>query len=164
MPSRFDRAAAVTEESLSLAAVPVVATLLSTANVARALEARGGGGVTFPFPSGLPTLWTYVSLPGGTGGRDAYLGLSAPIDFEDAFAPPEVETLADRGIAAGHEVAFLSMHPVVEDEAGLAALVASIRARRRGGRAVPEHTAAAVEELGLELSVADGQRRVVSGE
>lgn len=105
-----------------------------------------------------------VVIGPGTGGRDAYLGLSAPIDFEAAFEPPEIETLADRGVAAGHDVAFLAMHPVVEDEAGLAALVAAIRAQRRTGLPVPEHTAVAVEKLGLRVSVADGRRRVVSGE
>ncbi|MFC7140383.1 hypothetical protein ACFQMA_11155 [Halosimplex aquaticum] len=68
MPSRFDRAVEVTSESLPLAWVPVAATLLSGSKVARALAADGGGGVTFPFPSGLPTLWTYVSLPNGPGG------------------------------------------------------------------------------------------------
>lgn len=63
MPSRFDRAVAVVRESLSLAVVPFAASLLSVSKVERALSA-GGGGFTFPFPSGLPTLWTYVALPG----------------------------------------------------------------------------------------------------
>lgn len=67
MPSRLDRAIDVTRDSLWLATVPAVATLLSFSKVARALAVDGGGGVTFPFPAGLPTLWTYVSLPGGTG-------------------------------------------------------------------------------------------------
>jgi hypothetical protein len=75
MPSRFDRAVTVTEESLSLAWVPVVATLLSGSQVARALAAGGGGGVTFPFPAGLPTLWTYVSLPSGPAG----VGIGGPL-------------------------------------------------------------------------------------
>jgi hypothetical protein len=68
MPSRFDRAAAATQHSVALAVVPFVASLLSLSKVQQALSADGGG-VTFPFPSGLPTLWTYVSLPSvaGTG-------------------------------------------------------------------------------------------------
>ena len=53
---------------MRLAIVPAAATLLSLSKVARALAAGGGGGATFPFPSGLPTLWTYVSLPNGPGG------------------------------------------------------------------------------------------------
>ena len=108
----------------------------------------------------------------GTGGRVAYLGLSEPIDFEGAFEPPsggdggdsEVEDLVRRAVDAGHEVAFLPFHPVIEDEAGLATLVAEVRARRRGGRNVPEYTAEAVEELGLRVVEEDGVRRVVVSE
>lgn len=99
----------------------------------------------------------------GTGGRVAYLGLSAPIDFDGAYAPPEAEDLAQRGVEAGHEVEFLAHHPVIEDEPGLASLVAEIRARERAGRIVPEHTASVVDELGLRVVEADGVRRVVSG-
>ncbi|ELZ29706.1 hypothetical protein C475_02126 [Halosimplex carlsbadense 2-9-1] len=79
MPSRFDRAVAVTEESLSLAWIPAAATLLSGSQVARALAAEGGGGVTFPFPAGLPTLWTYVSLPSGPAGVGTGGPLSAAL-------------------------------------------------------------------------------------
>ncbi|WP_459191224.1 hypothetical protein [Halosimplex sp. J119] len=82
MPSRFDRAVEVTSESLSLAWVPVAATLLSGSKVARALAADGGGGVTFPFPSGLPTLWNYVSLPSGPSG----VGVSGPLSVA-TFVP-----------------------------------------------------------------------------
>lgn len=67
MPSRVDRAATVTRNSLALAAVPAAASLLAGSKVARALSAGRGVGVSFPFPTGLPTLWTYVSLPGGPG-------------------------------------------------------------------------------------------------
>jgi hypothetical protein len=66
MPSRFDRAAALSRRSLTLAVVPFVASLVSLSKLRQALSA-GGGGITFPFPSGLPTLWTYVSLPGVAG-------------------------------------------------------------------------------------------------
>lgn len=104
-----------------------------------------------------------VVIGPGTGGRDAYLGLSAPIDFEDAFDPPAIETLARRGVDAGHDVAFLATHPVIEDEAGLATLVATVRARRLAGRAVPAHTAEAIEALDLRVSVTDGRRGVVAG-
>lgn len=110
-----------------------------------------------------------------TGGRAAYLGLSASVDFEGAYEPPsaggseagddratEVEGLVARGVEAGHEVAFLAMHPVIEDEAGLAAAVAEIRARLRAGRNVPEHTAETVERLGLRVVEAEGRRRVVA--
>lgn len=79
VPSTLDRAADVTRRSLPLAVVPAVAGLLSLSDVARALRAGPGGGVTFPFPTGLPTLWTYASLPGGPGGA-AFTGpLSAAL-------------------------------------------------------------------------------------
>lgn len=63
MPSRYDRAVRVTTDSLVLAAVPALASLLSASQIARTLSSGPGGGVTFPFPTGLPTLWTYVSVP-----------------------------------------------------------------------------------------------------
>ncbi|MGM0590015.1 MAG: hypothetical protein ACQETI_00055 [Halobacteriota archaeon] len=68
MPSRYERAVDVTLDSLALAVVPVVATLLSFSKVARVLAADPGGGAVFPFPTGLPTLWTYVSIPSSPGG------------------------------------------------------------------------------------------------
>ena len=117
-----------------------------------------------------------VVLGPGTGGRVAYLGLSDLVDFEGAYDPPsaggegsdrhaaEVEDLAGRGVEAGHDVAFLAMHPAIEDEAGLAAAVAEIRARLRAGSIVPEHTAEAVERLGLRVVEEDGRRRVVAEE
>ena len=108
----------------------------------------------------------------GTGGRVAYLGVSEPIDFEGAYEPPsggdgrasEVEDLARRGVDAGHAVAFLPVHPVIEDGSGLATLVAEVRARLRAGRNVPAHTAQAVERLGLRMVDDAGVRRVVVGE
>lgn len=68
VPSDIDRAVEVTLDSLSLALVPVVGSLLSLSKVSRALATSGGGGMTFPFPTGLPTLWTYVALPSGPAG------------------------------------------------------------------------------------------------
>lgn len=99
----------------------------------------------------------------GTGGRAPYHGLGEPIDFEGAYAVPEVEDLVRRAGEAGHGVEFLGHHPVVETEAGLAAAVAEIRARRRAGGPVPEHTAAVVETLGLRVVEEAGRRRVRSG-
>lgn len=116
----------------------------------------------------------------GTGGRAAYLGLSSTLDFEGAYEPPvvdgaegssveggdvpvrasEVEDLVERGVEAGHDVAFLATHPVIEDEAGLATTVAEVRARLRAGRIVPEYTAEAVERLGLRVVEENGVRRV----
>lgn len=72
-----DRAVAVTRRSLPLAAVPVAATLLDFDRVARALAAGPGGGVSFPMPPGLGTLWTYTSLPSGPVGG----GPGGPLSF-----------------------------------------------------------------------------------
>jgi hypothetical protein len=48
----------------SLAFVPAVSSLLAVDNVRRVLEFRGGHfGLTFRFPSALPDLWTFVSVP-----------------------------------------------------------------------------------------------------
>lgn len=68
MPSRYRRSVEVTRRSIGLAAVPALASLLSFSKVAQVLSSGPGGGITFPMPAGLPTLWTYVSLPGGPGG------------------------------------------------------------------------------------------------
>jgi len=82
MPSRYARAVSVTRRSTALAVVPFVASLLSLSKVRQAL-ATNGGGITFPFPSGLPTLWTYVSLPGvvgtGPGAGPGSLALFVPL-------------------------------------------------------------------------------------
>lgn len=86
VPSRFDRAVAVTRNSLALAVVPAAASLLSGSKVARALSAGPGGGVTFPFPPGLPTLWTYVSLPNGPAGVGGGGSIGGPLSLV-AFAP-----------------------------------------------------------------------------
>ncbi|MFB6152786.1 MAG: hypothetical protein ABEJ27_00895 [Halodesulfurarchaeum sp.] len=68
MPSRLETAAVATREHLVLAVVPVLATLSSGSKILRVLEAGPGGGLTFPFPTGLPTLWTYVALPSSSCG------------------------------------------------------------------------------------------------
>ena len=84
MPSTYERAIDVTRRSGWLAVVPVAATLLSFSKISRALSSGPGGGVAFPFPTGLPTLWTYVSLPGGPGPGGPSIG--GPLSFV-AFVP-----------------------------------------------------------------------------
>ena len=66
LDNRLSRAKALCQRRLWLVAVPAVASLVSISNLIRALNAGPGGGVTFPLPSGLPTVWTYASLPGQT--------------------------------------------------------------------------------------------------
>lgn len=84
MPSTFDRSIEITRESLALALVPIAASLLSGSKIARVQEAGPGGGMTFPFPTGLPTLWTYVSVPTGSSGGVG--SISGPLAF-GVFVP-----------------------------------------------------------------------------
>ncbi|MFB6125009.1 MAG: hypothetical protein ABEJ59_03530 [Halanaeroarchaeum sp.] len=53
-----------TERHLPLAIVPFLASLLSLSKVAALAAPQGGGGVSFPLPTGLPTLWTFVNARG----------------------------------------------------------------------------------------------------
>jgi len=96
-----------------------------------------------------------VVLGPSTDGRVYYAGFTAPIDFEGAFATPELETLVDGANDAGHDTEFLAMQPTVRTGADLATLVSTIRARWQAGRVVPEHTAEFVVENGLAV-VDDG--------
>lgn len=88
------------------------------------------------------------------GGRVAYLGLTEPLELGDIWS---LASVVDRAVDAGYGVDFLPIHPRVDDEAGLATVVAQIRARRAAGRRVPEHTAAAIESLGLRVVEVDGR-------
>lgn len=96
-------------------------------------------------------------------GRVAYLALSEPLDFESAWTPPELRTLVERALDAGHEVDFLPMHPRVDGPGGLISLVALVEARRAAGRLVPPHTAAAIESLNLRVVAEEDGRRVLAG-
>lgn len=89
-------------------------------------------------------------------GRIYYAGFGKPIDFENAYEPPAVETLTARARDADLEVDFLPMAPVVETGADLADAVAQIRARLRAGRNVPIETATVVDDLGLYVEEGDG--------
>lgn len=92
-----------------------------------------------------------VILGPTSGGRVHYAGFASPIDFEDADAPPAIETLTDRAHDAGHEVDFGPMAPVIETREDLIGALSLIRARRRAGREVPTRTAACLDDLGVEL-------------
>lgn len=92
-----------------------------------------------------------VVLGSSTDGRVYYAGFTAPIDFEGAFASPELETLVDGANDAGHDTGFLEMQPTVRTGSDLATLVSSIRARWQARRVVPEYTAEFVVEHGLSV-------------
>lgn len=87
-------------------------------------------------------------------GRVYYAGFAEPADFAGALAPPALPTLAARGRDAGLEVDFLPQLTRVETGDDLCSVVAAVRARETAGRAVPEHTAAVVEALGLDVELA----------
>jgi len=50
-----------------LLALPVLGTVLQFGNAVRVLNAGSGGGVTFAFPTGFATLWSFVNVPMGEG-------------------------------------------------------------------------------------------------
>lgn len=99
-----------------------------------------------------------VVLGPASAGRVYYAGFTETIDYADAYDAPAVETLTDRASEADHEVDFLAMDPFLETGSDLADVVALLRARQRAGRIVPEHTADAIEALGLSTDGTNLQR------
>lgn len=93
-------------------------------------------------------------------GRVYYLGLTDPIDFDGAYDPPELESLAERGAEANHGIDFLPTLTKVETGPDLVSLVAALNARQTAGRTVPRLTAEVVDTLGLRIAVADGDRKI----
>ncbi|WP_132058299.1 TIGR04282 family arsenosugar biosynthesis glycosyltransferase [Halorussus amylolyticus] len=86
---------------------------------------------------------------------------TADLDFEDAYAVPEIETLTTRGADAGHEVEFLATQTRVETGADLLSLVPVLNARIAAGRIVPEHTTTLIREWGLRVVEEDGEPTLV---
>lgn len=84
-------------------------------------------------------------------GRVYYAGFGAPIDFEDTYATPSIETLAERSIANDLRVDFLPTAPVVETVEDLRTAVPLLRARRVTGRVVPPRTTTLIERFGLQV-------------
>jgi len=74
--STFAQATETTLQSLPLAVVPLLASLLSPAKIATVLSKPIDGGVSFPVPSGLPTLWSFVQANGLTVSGSGGAGLS----------------------------------------------------------------------------------------
>ena len=103
-----------------------------------------------------------VVLGPSTDGRLYFAGFCEPVDFDDAFATPAVETMTGRALDAGLSVDYLPQLPLVESPADLATVVTLVRARRAAGRIVPRRTAALFEEWELEHTVDDVSRPTVS--
>lgn len=100
---------------------------------------------------------TPIVLGPAPGGRVHYAAFAETIDFEDAFDPPALTTLTARGRDADHEVDFVAMRPLVADGDDLAGFLSILQSRRRAGRSVPQHMAAAVDDLGLGVAAEDGR-------
>ncbi len=102
-----------------------------------------------------------VVLGPSTRGRVHYAGFTEPIDFEAAFEPPSLPTLAARGRDAGLDVEFVESQPTLETGTDLLDVVPALRARFAAERIVPEHVAAFVYDHGLDVVFEDGEARVV---
>lgn len=96
-----------------------------------------------------------VVLGPAPGGRVYYAGFGESVDFEDAFTPPAVETLTDRGADAGHEVDFLPMQPTLETGADLPSVLSLLHARERAEHTIPAATVEQLSDLGLVLDSGD---------
>ncbi len=97
-----------------------------------------------------------VVLGPAAGGRVYYAGFAEPVDFAGAYTPPALVTLAERAREADLAVDFLPRMPAVETGPDLADALATLQARQRAGRSVPDRTAETVAELGLDVEAADG--------
>lgn len=95
-----------------------------------------------------------------TRGRVYLTGLAEPVDFEDVFAPPAIETVAARAREADLAVDFAPALPVVETGVDLLTAIPYLRARVRAGRNVPPRTATAVDDLGLRVVEREGELAV----
>ena len=102
-----------------------------------------------------------VVIGPSTGGRVYYAGFADTIDFQGAYEPPALETLATRAADAGHETEFVETLPVVDDERGLASVVSTLRSRVTAGRIVPEYTTKLIDDLGLRVVEEDGEPTLV---
>ncbi|ELZ13365.1 hypothetical protein JMJ58_00765 [Haloterrigena salifodinae] len=92
-----------------------------------------------------------VVLGPSAEGRTYLAGFREAIDFADAYATPEVTTLATRATDAGFGVGFAPMLPTVDTPAGLRSTLALLEARRLADQPGSEATAAVVDELGLAV-------------
>lgn len=90
-----------------------------------------------------------VVLGPATEGRIYVAGFTDPIDFEDALAPPPVETLADRGAGADLGVGFEAVSPLLETPGDVGTVLPLLRARERTAQPVPAATARALDRIGV---------------
>lgn len=86
-----------------------------------------------------------------TDGRVYYAAFAEPIDFEDVFEPPEVETLVRRAVDDGLEVDFLQQVTPLETVSDLQTVRSLLRARSTASRAIPERTHDVLDSLSLSI-------------
>jgi len=89
-------------------------------------------------------------------GGTYFTGFSESIDFTDAYATPELSTLAQQAADDGRGVGFAPMLPTVATPTGLQATVARLAAQQAADRPGAEATAALVDDLGIGVG-ADGE-------
>ena len=92
-----------------------------------------------------------VVLGPSTDGRVYYAGFTEDIDFDDAFAVPEVETLATHADDADLSIEYIPMQPVVETGDDLLTFLPLLESRITAERIVPKHVATLVREWGLRV-------------
>ncbi|WP_367176010.1 hypothetical protein [Haloarcula rubripromontorii] len=102
-----------------------------------------------------------VVLGPASSGRVYYAGFGEPIDFEDSYATPAIETIGERAADAGLDVDFLPSAPTLETQTDLKTIVPLLRARNRAGRVVPQRTMVFLDDLGIRVVDDDGEPSVV---
>ena len=88
-------------------------------------------------------------------GQTYFAGFAEPIDFTDAYATPDLSTLAQQAADDGLGVGFAPMLPTVATPTGLQATIAGLEARQAADRPGAAATAALVDNLGIAVG-ADG--------
>ncbi|RZV08864.1 hypothetical protein BDK88_2941 [Natrinema hispanicum] len=88
-------------------------------------------------------------------GGTYFAGFAEPIDFTDAYATPELSTLAQQATDDGLGVGFAPMLSTVATPTGLQATIAGLEARQAADRPGAEATAALIDDLGIAVG-ADG--------
>lgn len=103
-----------------------------------------------------------VVLSPSPEGHVGYAAFAEPIDYADCYAPPAVETLTDRALAAGLGVEFLETKPFLATAADLASVILAVRTRRKADALVPPYLDAWVADCDLVVSPMDGRLTVRS--
>ncbi|AFZ74502.1 glycosyltransferase family protein [Natronobacterium gregoryi] len=94
-----------------------------------------------------------VVLGPSSDGRTYLAAFTDPIDFEDAYAPFEFATLANRVDEAGLDLGFAPMVPTLATPGGLRSTIATLEARAVASRLTATATAVVVDDL--EISVGE---------